>query len=147
MPRISTITRVLLGLGFLVFSLNYFLPFLPAQEAPPPAAMGFIGTFVTSGFLTFVKVIELAMAILLLSNRFVPLATAVLAPIVVGIVMFHVLLAPAGMPIAGVFLALLLAVAWSYRAAYAAMLRARVEPAATTRVPAPVQGARSANVT
>jgi hypothetical protein len=146
LPRISTITRTLLGLGFPVFSFNYFVPFLPAPEPPPAEAMSFAGAFVTSGFMTFVKVIELATAILLLSNRFVPLATAVLAPIVVGIVMFHVLLAPAGLPIAGSFLALHLAVAWSYRAAYAAMVRARVEPTGFAD-PALAQGARSANVT
>ncbi len=126
--RISSVARVLLGLGFVVFATNYFVPFLPAQEPPPPEALPFIGGFAGSGFLTLVKVIELGAGLLLLSNRFVPLALALLAPIIVGIVTFHALLAPAGMPIAIAFLALELVAAWSYRAAYAPMLRAKVEP-------------------
>jgi hypothetical protein len=128
MSRITTVLRILLGLGFVVFATNYFIPFLPAQDPPPDAALPFLGAFAGSGFLTLVKAIELGAGVLLLSNRFVPLALALLAPIVVGIVAFHALLAPAGMGIAIVFLALELALAWSYRGAFAPMLRARVAP-------------------
>ena len=128
MQRIIPALRILLGLGFVVFAANYFVPFLPAQEPPPEAALPFLGAFAGSGFLTLVKVIELGAGLLLLSNRFVPLALALLAPIIVGIVAFHALLAPAGMGIAIAFLVLELALAWGYRAAFAPMLRARVEP-------------------
>ena len=129
MSRIISVARVLLGLGFVVFATNYFIPFLPAQDPPPAEALPFIGAFVTSGFLTFVKVIELGAGLLLLSNRFVPLALALLAPIIVGITMFHALLAPAGLPIAVVFVALELVLAWGYRTAFAPMLKAKVAPA------------------
>ena len=129
MSRIFTIARILLGLGFTVFALDYFVPFLPAQDPPPPEALPFLGAFAGSGFLTLVKVIELGAGILLLTNRFVPLALALLAPIIVGIAAFHILLAPAGMPIVIAFVALELVLAWGYRAAFAPMLRARVAPA------------------
>ncbi len=129
MTRITPITRTLLGLGFVVFSLNYFVPFLPSPGPLPASAIPFVTGFAGSGFMTLVKVIELAAGLLLLSNRFVPLALALLAPIVVGIVTFHVLLAPAGIPIAIAFLVLELATAWRYRTAYAPMLRAKVTPA------------------
>jgi putative oxidoreductase len=128
MSRIPSILRILLGLGFTVFALNYFFPFLPAQDPPPPAALPFLGAFADSGFLTLVKVIELAGGLLLLSNRFVPLALALLAPIIVGIVAVHALLAPATIGMALVFLVLELALAWSYRGAFAPMLRARTTP-------------------
>ena len=124
--RIIHAARILLGLGFVVFATNYFIPFLPAQDPPPPEALPFLGAFAGSGFLTLVKVIELGAGLLLLSNRFVPLALALLAPIIVGIVGFHLLLAPAGTPIAAVFLVLELVLAWGYRAAFAPMLRANV---------------------
>jgi hypothetical protein len=126
--RISTIARYLLGLGFVVFAANYFVPFLPPQQ-PPAEALPFLGSFAGSGFLTLVKVIELGAGILLLSNRFVPLALALLAPILVGILGFHLLLAPAGAGVAVVLVALELVLAWTYRQAFAPMLRARVEPA------------------
>jgi hypothetical protein len=131
MQRLITIARVLLGLGFTVFALNYFVPFLPAQDPPPAEALPFLGGFVSSGMLTLVKAIELGAGILLLTNRFVPLALALLAPIIVGIAAFHILLAPAGMPIVAVFVALELVLAWGYRSAFALMLRAKTAPSAT----------------
>lgn len=135
--RISTVARTLLGLGFVVFATNYFVPFLPASEPPPADALPFLGAFAGSGFLTFVKLVELGAGLLLLSNRFVPLALALLAPILVGITLFHALLAPAGIVVPLVLVALELALAWSYRDAFASMLRARVEPAASpARAPA-----------
>ena len=130
MQRLITIARILLGLGFTVFALNYFVPFLPAQDPPPAEALPFLGGFASSGMLTLVKAIELGAGILLLTNRFVPLALALLAPIIVGIAAFHILLAPAGMPIVGVFVALELVLAWGYRTAFAPMLRAKTAPAA-----------------
>lgn len=130
MSRITPIARILLGLGFTVFALNYFVPFLPQQDPPPAGALAFLGAFQGSGFLTLVKVIELGAGLLLLANLFVPLALALLAPIIVGIVGVHVLLVPAGLPIALFFLALELVAAWGYRTAYAPMLRLRVTPAA-----------------
>jgi putative oxidoreductase len=139
--RIIHLPRILLGLGFVVFAVNYFIPFLPPQDAPPPEALPFLGGFAGSGMLTLVKVIELGAGLLLLSNRFVPLALALLAPIIVGILAFHLLLAPAGTPIAAVFLGLELVLAWGYRAAFAPMLRATVSPdpiAAPRPIAAPI---------
>ena len=125
MSRITTAARILLGLGFVTFALNYFVPFLPPQDPPPAEALPFLGAFVGSGFLTLVKVIELGAGLLLLGNRFVPLALTLLAPIIVGIAAFHILLAPAGIGIVVAFVALELLLAWSYRSAFAPMLRAR----------------------
>jgi uncharacterized membrane protein YphA (DoxX/SURF4 family) len=127
MSRIPTILRILLGLGFTVFGLNYFLEFM-AQPPPPAAAAAFLGAFVTSKFLALVKVIEVGAGLLLLANRYVPLALTMLAPILVGMVYFHARLAPDGIVPALVFMAIEVVLAWSYRAAFAPMLRARVNP-------------------
>jgi hypothetical protein len=143
MSRITSIARVLLGLGFTAFALNYFVPFLPAQDPPPAEALPFLGAFQSSGFLTLVKSIELGAGILLLANLFVPLALALLAPIIVGIVGVHVLLMPAGLPIALGFLALELVAAWGYRTAYAPMLRMRVAPASAAPAASPASPDRS----
>src|SRR5262245_50101526 len=104
--RIATIARYLLGFGFVLFSLNYFIPFLPAKGPPPADAAAFLGAFAGSGLLTLVKVIELGAGILLLTNRFVPLALALLAPILVGITAVHALLMPAGIGVALFFVVL-----------------------------------------
>ena len=129
----TRIARILLGLVFVVFSANYFVPFLPAPSNMPPGAIAFAMAFVGSGFMTFIKVIEMASGLALLANRFTPLALALLAPIVVGIVVFHLLLAPSGMPIAGLVLVLEVVLAWSYRRSFAPMLRARVTPQEQTQ--------------
>jgi hypothetical protein len=63
--------------------------------------------------------------LLLLAGRFVTLALAVLAPIVINIVGFHLFLAPSGIALAIAVLAAELYLGWTYRAAFAPMLRAR----------------------
>jgi uncharacterized membrane protein YphA (DoxX/SURF4 family) len=127
--KFPVIARVLLGVPFLVFGLNFFVPFLP-QPAIPPEAGVFLGSLVAGKLLLIVKTAEVATALLLLGNRFVPLALALLAPVEVGIVMFHATFEPAGLPLPLVLVALTVYLAWSYRAAFAPMLRARTQPAA-----------------
>ena len=83
-------------------------------------------------FFPLLKGTEVIAGALLLANRHVPLALAVLAPIVVNIVGFHAFLAPAGLPLALAALALLLVLAWAYRDAFAPMLRRHVAPVAAT---------------
>ena len=130
MHRITPIARILLGVTFLVFSLNYFVPFMPAAPPPPEGAIAFAMAFAASGLLTFVKIIELIAAVALLTNRAVPLALTVLAPIIVGITGFHAGLAPAGLPLAVGLVALEVFLAWTYRAAFVPMLRWRAAPTA-----------------
>ena len=93
MKHVFTTARILLAIIFLVFSLNYWLGFIPI---PAPAAeslaAGFMGAIYGSGFLTLVKVLELVSAVLLLSGRFVNLALTLLGPIVVNILLFHALI-------------------------------------------------------
>jgi uncharacterized membrane protein YphA (DoxX/SURF4 family) len=117
--------RLFLGLVFTVFGLNFFLHFLPMPPAQPPAA-AFAGALFASGYLfPLLKTTEVVAGLLLLSGRFVPLSLAVLAPIIVNIVGFHLFLAPDGMALPLALLAAELYLAWSYRAAFAPMLRAR----------------------
>jgi hypothetical protein len=75
-----------------------------------------------------IKVVEIVGGALLRSNRYVPPALAIVAPNVVNIVLFHAFLAPGGLGVALVVLALELFTAWSYRDAFASMLHARTSP-------------------
>jgi uncharacterized membrane protein YphA (DoxX/SURF4 family) len=119
--------RVLLGLIFLVFGLNGFLHFLPQPPMSGPPAE-FAGALMATGYMfPLLKGTEVICGALLLAGRFVPLALTVLAPIIVNIVAFHAFLAPSGLPLALVVVALELFLAWSYRSAYRALLRARGE--------------------
>jgi uncharacterized membrane protein YphA (DoxX/SURF4 family) len=103
MKFIPTIARYLLGIIFLVFGLNFWLQFLTVPSPPEGSlAAGFIGAIYMSGFLAVVKVFEVIGGILLLAGRYVNLALAVVGPIAVVIVMYHVLILEAGYAMAAV---------------------------------------------
>ncbi|HEY6878327.1 MAG TPA: DoxX family protein [Polyangiales bacterium] len=123
-----TAARILLGFVFTVFGANFFLHFLPTPPMEPGPAANFAMALFTSYVMVVVKVTEVSAGLLLLSNRFVPLALALLAPVVVGIVGFHLTLAPASGVPAYLTFVLELYLAYAYRSAFAPMLRARVAP-------------------
>ncbi len=129
MRTVSTISRYLAGVIFLVFGLNGFLHFLPLP-LPDGVAGQFMGALFVSHYLTVIFGVQVIAAILLLVNRFVPLAVAVLAPVIVNILCFHALMAPNGLP-----LALLVAVLWGLifvdvRPAFTALFQSRLQAGA-----------------
>jgi putative oxidoreductase len=137
---VPTAARLFLGLVFTVFGLNFFLHFLPTPPEPP-RALAFAGALFGSGYLfPLLKTVEVAAGLLLLSGVFVPLALAMLAPVIINIVGFHTFLAPSGLPIPLALLAAELYLAWTYRAAFAPMLHLRTplpQPASEASEPAP----------
>ena len=88
----------------------------------PENILAVLGALTKAGYMTVVSGTEVLVAALLLLNRFVPLALALLAPILVGIVTFHVFLAPSTIAPAVVALAMELYLAWGYPAAFRRML-------------------------
>ncbi len=124
----TSIVRVLLGLLFLVFGLNGFLNFMPAPKDLPPDVIVVTTGLMKGGYMTVVAGTEVLVAILLLINRFVPLALALLAPIVVGILTFHIAIALASIVPGVVVLLMELYLAWAYRGAFRPMLQSKVSP-------------------
>jgi hypothetical protein len=99
MRTASVIARYLAGVVFLVFGLNGFLNFIPL---PPPGGIAgqFMGALYASHYLWVIFAFQAVAGVLLLANRYVPLAVAVLAPVIVNILAFHALMAPSGLPLA-----------------------------------------------
>ncbi len=95
MKILVLVCRVLLGLMFFVLGLNNILGFL---KMPPPSgdALTWIGILHDHHWMTFVGVIMTIAGLLLLVNRFVPLALTLLAPVIVNILLYHALLWPHG---------------------------------------------------
>lgn len=124
------VARILMGAPLVVFGLNAFLNFIPPPSTPmPEKAMAFAGALVNSGYMMqLIGVTQLMVGVLLVANRFVPLALALFAPFMVNSVAFHVFLERTGLPMVAIFLALELYLAWSYRHAFRSMLAARVTP-------------------
>jgi uncharacterized membrane protein YphA (DoxX/SURF4 family) len=129
--HVPAIVRILLGLMFLVFGLNGFLNFMPAPKDLPQDIVTVSGALMKGGYMTVVSGAEVLVALLLLTNRFVPLALALLAPIIVGILTFHIFLAPATIGPGIVVLVMELYLAWAYRGAFRPMLRAKTTPGPT----------------
>jgi putative oxidoreductase len=122
----SNISRFLLGLIFLVFGLNGFLHFIPM---PPPSGVAgrFLGSMFVTKYLLFVFAIPLIGGVLLLINRYAPLALTILGPIIVNILLFHSLMNPAGLGLALFVIILWTVVFASVRSAFAEIFQARVE--------------------
>ena len=127
------VARYLLGLAFVVFGANFFLHFLPTPPLSGPPG-DFAMALMKSGYvMQVVKSIEVIAGLLLLFNRFVPLALTLLAPIVVGIVGFHLSLAPAAGGAAYLVLVLELFLAYAYRDAFAPLFESHAEPVAASQ--------------
>jgi putative oxidoreductase len=95
----ALIARLLLGLIFLVFGLNGFLNFMPGSLPSGPAGQ-FLSLLAQSHYDLVVSALQLVGGGLLLVNRYVPLALVLLGPVIVNIVLFHLLMAPSGLPLA-----------------------------------------------
>ena len=121
----AAIARFLLGLIFLVFGLNGFLHFIPASM-PSGTAGQFVGALFVSNYLVVVFLFQLISAVLLLINRYVPLALTLLAPIIVNILLFHILMAPSGLLLAIIVTMLWIVVFLSVRSAFGGLLHERV---------------------
>jgi uncharacterized membrane protein YphA (DoxX/SURF4 family) len=128
--HLPTVARILMGLMFFVFGLNGFVHFIPQPKTPmPEGAVAFATALMKTGYMMpLVMGTQLLVGVLLLLNRFVPLALALIAPIIVGILAFHVFLAPATIGPGIVVFVLEMYLAWAYRNTFRPMLAARTTP-------------------
>lgn len=113
------VARVLVGLPFLVFGLDFFLKVLtmPTPEFPENATK-FITALGASGYMNVVKVLEVVSGALILSGRLVPLGLVIATPVAVNIALFDVLLV--GQPALGVVMTgLCFFLVWAYRSHFA----------------------------
>ena|ERR1700756_1172685 len=126
MKIVVLIARILLGLAFLVFGLNKLYVFMPPGAPPTGAAGQFMGALMSTHYIMVVGVLESVGGLLLLLNRYVPLALTILAPIIVNILLVGILLTSMALPSGLVVTALWFLVFWSVRSAFAGVFQARV---------------------
>lgn len=116
------VARIFLGLIFVVFGLNGFFLFITPPEHTTTGG-AFINLLVSTGFMYVEKSFEVLGGALLLLNLYVPLALAVLAPIVVSIVLFHLLMERNAIVLGVVPFLLWSFLVWAYRRQFAPLLR------------------------
>ncbi len=112
------IVRTLMGLLFLFASITFLFKLI----TPPPltGAMKVFndGLNASRYLMPTVKVIELICGLAFVSGKFVPLATILIAPIIVNIVLVHAFLDPTGLPVAAFLVLAYSFVAYYHRESY-----------------------------
>ena len=125
MKLAATIARYLLGFMFAVFGLNGFLHFIPQPPPTSPLALQYMTVMSMSHYFVPVFLIQLVAGLLLLANRYVPLALTLLAPVLFNILLFHATMDPKGI-VVGLFATILWFVVFaSVRSAFAGLFQAR----------------------
>ena len=119
MVKATSLVQRVFGFCFLAFGLNGFVHFIPQARTGNPALEFFLGLAATGYMLPLLYVTQATAGALLLVGLYVPLALALLAPIIVNIFFFHLFLAPSGLPIVAFLVVLELALAWMHRDAFA----------------------------
>jgi len=117
------IVRSLMGLLFLFASITFLFKLFT-----PPPLTGAMKTFndglmVSVYLMPTVKVIELVCGLAFLSGRFVPLATVLIAPILVNILGVHLFLGREGLPVAILLVLANAFLAWHHRESYKPLFR------------------------
>lgn len=122
--KIATIiVRSLLGLVFVVFGSNMFLHFIPSPPPPEGPARDFMTALFASHYLYVVGALQVVGGLLLFTGRWTPLGLALVGPVIVNIVCFHALMAPAGLPMASIVSVLALFLLWRYRKHFAGLVK------------------------
>ena len=133
MKHIPQIAASLLGLAFLLFGLNHWFGFLGELPKPPEGSAPdlFFGAIVPTGFLGFVKVLEIVGAILVIIPLTRNIGLLVLGPIVINIIAINIFI----MGGAAVFQPPVIAVSvlsafvlWSERAKFLGLLKSATSP-------------------
>ena len=129
------VARLLLGLPLALFGGMGLVVIMPDphaawenQEGFSPAATDLLLTLWDTGFLMHSVVLtHLVAGVLIILNRFVPLALAVHLPVSVQMTLFHLFLDPATGAIAYLVLVLNVALMVYYRRAYRLLLVAKTD--------------------
>lgn len=122
MKRVILVARILLGLVFVFFGANAILHFFHA-----PAFTGDAGQLSEimerSKWMTFVGLVQVVGGILLLVGRYVPLGLTLLAPVIVNILLFHLLLLGGAEIVPPLVVAVLeVFLIWAYRGYFRTLL-------------------------
>jgi putative oxidoreductase len=120
----ALIARILLGLIFVVFGLNPFLKYIPMQ-LPPGLAGQYLSVLFASHLVYVIGAAQVIGGVLLLANRYVPLGLTILAPVILNILAYHLLMDLKGIPLALIATVLWFILFFRYRQNFSGILVAR----------------------
>jgi putative oxidoreductase len=128
MKIVVLIARLLLGAIFVLFGSNALIQFLPTPPIPPGPVRDFVTVMGTTHYFWVVGFFQVVPGLLLLVNRYVPLALTTLAAEIVNILTTHILVMHSGLfPVPILVVILWLIVFWNVRSAFVGIFQAKVE--------------------
>lgn len=119
MKILTLVARILLGLDFAFFGIFTF--FQKAYFPMPGVAGELNAALFLSHWNLVVAFAQVVAGVLLLINRYVPVALIILAAFLYNSFAYHILAFPAGFPLAFVAFVLWFIIAWPYRSAFATL--------------------------
>jgi putative oxidoreductase len=123
----ALIARILMGFMFVVFGSNSFFHFIPTPQLPPTPAGQWVGAMISSHYFMVVGAAQVIGGLMLLINRFVPLGLAILGPVIVNILSYHLLMDMKGIGGAAVVAVLWLFLFYAYRDNFKTMFAAKAD--------------------
>lgn len=120
-----TITRILAALLYLFSAIVFIFKLMPQPELTGNLKVYMEGITASGYLMPMVKVVEVTCAVAFISGFFVPLATVMIFPININILMVHLFLAPEGLPVAIFLIINNLLLAYYYRDKYKTLFTAK----------------------
>jgi uncharacterized membrane protein YphA (DoxX/SURF4 family) len=115
---------LLFGLLFINSGLNKFFNYMPMPKDMPENMMNAMTAFMTIGWLMpLIAVAEIVGGILFITNKFRALGAIIIFPVLVGILLTHIIIAPSGLPLAVVLMGIELWVIIENREKYLPMIK------------------------
>lgn len=105
--KIFWVIYLLFGLMFINSGLNKFFNYMPMPESLPDKMMKAMTAFMEIGWLMpLIAVAEIVGGILFITNKYRALGAIIIFPVMVGIILTHIFIAPSGLPMALILLAI-----------------------------------------
>jgi uncharacterized membrane protein YphA (DoxX/SURF4 family) len=124
--KILFIVALLFGLMFINSGLNKFFNYMPMPDDMPEGMMKmFMGLMAIPWLLPLIGVAEIVGGILFIIPKYRALASLIIFPVIVGITLTHVTVAPSGLPIALVLFAILIWVIVENREKYLPLISSK----------------------
>jgi putative oxidoreductase len=115
---------LLFGLMFINSGLNKFFNYLPMPTDLPEKMMKLMDAFKEIGWLfPLVAVAEIVGGVLFVTKKFRALGAIILFPVLVGILLTHIFIAPSGLPVAFILFVIELWVIIENREKYLPMIK------------------------
>ena len=115
---------ILFGLMFINSGLNKFFNYMPMPKDLPESMVKAMAAYMEIGWLMpLVAVAEIVGGILFITPKYRALGAIIIFPVMVGILLTHIIMAPSGLPIALVLSAINLWVIFENREKYMPMIK------------------------